>query len=134
MTIGGMPAADVMERYVAAVRRRDLDAAFDHFHDDVVFRIPGGSPFAGEHRGKPAALRYIEAAKKLSVDKQVEVDVVDALVSAERFALIVDEHFHRDGGTVTLRRANVYRVDADERIVEVWIYEGDQGAADVLFG
>jgi len=37
-----MPAADVMERYVAAARRHDLDAAFGMFAEDIVFRIPGG--------------------------------------------------------------------------------------------
>jgi ketosteroid isomerase-like protein len=39
---GAMPAADVMERYVAAARRHDFDAAFAMFAEDIVFRIPGG--------------------------------------------------------------------------------------------
>jgi ketosteroid isomerase-like protein len=128
-----MAAADVMRDYVAAVRRRDFDAAFARFDDDIVFRVPERGAAFAEHRGRAAAMRYIEAARELSHAAEVEVEVIDALTSETRFALIVDETFHRDGGVVTLRRANVYRVEG-ERIVEIWVYEGDAGAADVLFG
>jgi hypothetical protein len=62
----------------------------------------------------------------------LELEVVDALTSDDRFALIVNERFHRDGGDVDIHRANVYRVRDDE-IVEIWIFEGDQYAVDDLF-
>jgi ketosteroid isomerase-like protein len=120
-----------MERYRAAVRRGDFDAAFGHFSRDVVFRIPGRSPFAGEHRGYDAAMAYIDHARELSREHEVTVEVVDALVSHERFALIVVERFARDGEIVEIPRANVYRVVGDE-IVEIWIFEGDQHAVDAL--
>jgi ketosteroid isomerase-like protein len=128
-----MGATEVMQRYVDAARRGDFDAAFAHFAQDIVFRIPGRSAFAGEHHGKDAAMRYINEARALSAEHEVEVEVVDALVSEDRFALIVEERFHRDGGVVEIPRANVYRVRGEE-IVEIWIFEGDQYAADALLG
>jgi hypothetical protein len=48
-----------------------------------------------------------------------------------RFALLVVERFHRDGEVIEIRRANVYRVRGEE-IVEIWIFEADQYAADAL--
>jgi len=69
----------------------------------------------------------------LSAEAEIEVEVVDALVSEERFCLIVRERFHRDGGVVDIRRANVYRVRGEE-IVEIWIYEADQYEVDALLG
>jgi ketosteroid isomerase-like protein len=128
-----MSASDVMESYVAAARRGDFDAAFGHFADDIVFRIPGRNAFAGEHRGREAAMGYIDHARALSREREVTVDVIDALVSEERFALVVVERFHRDGEVVEIRRCNVYRVAGPE-IVEVWIFEGDQHAVDALMG
>jgi ketosteroid isomerase-like protein len=115
-----MSVTEVKESYVAAVRRGDFDAAFGRFAEDIVFRIPGRSEFAGEHRGHAAAMAYIEAARARSREHQVQVEIVDALVSAERFALVIE-----------IPRANVYRVRGEE-IVEIWIFEGDQYAVDAL--
>jgi uncharacterized protein len=127
-----MSAADVMRRYREAAGRHDFDAAFGMFAEDIVFRIPGRSAFAGEHRGKDAAMAYIDAARALSRDADITLEVVDTLASEERFCLIVVERFQLDGRTVEIRRANVYRVRGDQ-IAEVWIFEGDQYAADALF-
>jgi uncharacterized protein len=126
-----MPAADVMERYVAAARRHDFDAAFGMFAEDIVVRIPGRSGQAGERRGRDEAMAYIDAARALSREADIELEVIDALVSEERFCLIVRERFHRDGEAVDIRRANVYRVRGDE-IVEIWIFEADQYEVDAL--
>jgi ketosteroid isomerase-like protein len=128
-----MAAIDVMQRYRAAAGRGDFDAAFGMYAEDIVFRIPGHSSWAGEHRGRDAAMAYINAARALSHESDVTVEVVDALVSEDRFALIVDERFHREDGEVRIRRANVYRVRGDE-IAEVWIYEADQDEVDALMG
>jgi ketosteroid isomerase-like protein len=126
-----MAAEEVMQRYVGAARRGDFDAAFAMFAEDIVFRIPGRSSFSGEHRGRERAMAYINEARALSREHEVEVEVVDALTSADRFALIVVERFHRGDGIVEIRRANVYRVRGDE-IDEIWIFEGDQYEVDAL--
>jgi uncharacterized protein len=126
-----MSATEVMESYVAAARRRDFDAAFGRFAEDIVIRIPGRSAFAGERRGRAAAMEYIDHARALSREREVELEVIDALVSEERFALLVAERFHRDGEVVEIRRANVYRVRGEE-IVEIWIFEADQYAVDAF--
>ena len=90
--------------------------------DDIVFHIPGRSRFAGTHDGRDAARDYVESAIALSHDGDVEVELVDTLVSGERVALIVLERFTR-----------VYRVRGEE-IVEVWIFEADQYDVDALLG
>jgi uncharacterized protein len=126
-----MSVTDVMESYVAAARRGDFDAAFGRFAEDIVFRIPGRSRFAGERRGRDAAMEYINHARAVSRDHEVQVEVIDRLVSEDRFALLVAERFHRDGEVIEIRRANVYRVRGEE-IVEIWIFEADQYAADAL--
>ena len=127
-----MAAADVMREYADAARRGDLDRAFGFFAEDIVFRVPGRSRYAGEHRGREAAMRYIDAARAISHGADVEVEVIDALTSEDRFALIVRERFRRGDDVVDINRANVYRVRGRE-IVEIWVFEGDQYATDRLF-
>ena len=125
-----MSAAQVMQRYRDAASRGDFDAAFGMFSEDIVFRIPGSSDWAGEHRGRDAAMAYIDHARAIGTG--VSVRVIDQLVSDERFCLLVEERFHRDGAEdVVIRRANVYRVRGDE-IAEVWIFEADQAEVDAL--
>ena len=126
-----VPALDLMQRYLAAAQRGDWDTGFGFFAEDIVIHIPGRSRFAGTHRGRDAAKRYIDSALAAH-DGKVEVELVDMLASRDHVALIVDERFHRDDGIVEIRRANVYRIRGEE-IAEIWIFEANQYEADALF-
>ena len=128
-----MTTTDRMAGYIAAARRGDWERAFGCFAEDIRIHIPGGSPFAGEHRGRDVARRYIETARALSAEHAVELEVEDTLASADRVALMVRETFHTADGPVVIRRCNVYRW-AGDRIAEIRIYEADQAAVDALFG
>jgi ketosteroid isomerase-like protein len=122
---------DLMDRYVAAMQRGEWETGFGFFAEDIVLHIPGRSRFAGSHRGRDAARRYLESAVAVA-HEGVEVEVVDRLCSRERVALILLERFHRDGDVVEIRRANVYRVRGEE-ISEIWIFEANQAEVDALF-
>lgn len=89
--------------------------------------------FAGERRGRAAAIEYIETARALAHAGGVTLELVDVLESRDRVALLVRETFRLKDREVVIRRANVYRVQ-DGRIAEVWIFEGDQYDVDALFG
>jgi uncharacterized protein len=123
---------DLMRRYIDAARRADWETGFGFFADDIVLHVPGRSALAGEHRGRDAAMGYIRSALARSHGAEVDVELIDMLASEERVALIVRERFSREDGVVEIRRANVYRIRGD-KIVEVWIFEGDQYAVDQLF-
>jgi uncharacterized protein len=120
-----------MTRYLAAAKGGDWETAFGYFAEDIVIHIPGRSTFAGDHRGKGAAVGYIEAIRGQYRDGNIELELLDMLTSDERVALLVLERFHGDGPPVEIRRANVYRVRGD-RIVEVSIFEADQYVVDEL--
>jgi uncharacterized protein len=127
-----MAALDVMGRYLQAMQRGDWETGFGFFADDVVLHVPGRSAVAGEHRGRDAARGYLEAALARAHGARVEVELVDMLASQDRVALIVRERFHRPGGPVEIRRANLYRLRG-EQITEVWIFEANQYEVDELF-
>ena len=122
---------DVIRGYLDAAERGDWGRAFGFYADDLHVRIPGRSRFAGEHRGKQAAVDYINAVRERYRDGTIELEVRDVLASDDRVMLLVRERFTLEGETVVIRRANVYRV-RDGRISAIEIYEGDQDVVDQL--
>lgn len=126
-----MAPLDLMRRYLDAAKRGDWETGSSFFAEDIVLHVPGRSVLAGEHRGREAALAYIDAALERT-HGGVEVELIDMLAGEEHVALVVRERFKRGDGELEIRRANVYRIRGDE-IAEVWIFEGDQYAVDELF-
>jgi uncharacterized protein len=121
---------ELITEYLTAARAGDWDTAFGYFADDIVFRVPGRSRFAGERRGKEAAVDYIQSFREHYGEGEIEVELIDMLVSDDRVALLVRERFLADE-TIEIRRANVYRV-RDGAIAEITIFEGDQYTVDAL--
>jgi ketosteroid isomerase-like protein len=119
-----------MTEYVAAAKRGDWVTAFGYFADDIVFHIPGRSQFAGDRAGKDAAVEYIHTIRDHYREGEIELELIDMLVSEDRVALLVRERF-LGSETVEIRRANVYRVQNDA-IVEISIFEADQYVVDEL--
>ena len=128
-----MTPRELITDYLAAAKRGDWATAYGYFADDLVINVPGRSRFAGRHQGKEAAITYIETIRDHYRHGQIELDVVDMLVSDERVALVLRERFRDESGTIGIRRSNVYRVEGGE-IVEVSIFEGDQYVVDELVG
>ena len=126
-----MTPRELMNDYLAAAKRGDWDTAFRYFADDIVFHIPGRSSFAGDRRGKDAAIDYSQSIRDHHRDGEIELELVDMLTSEQRVALLVRERFVGEGEPVEIRRANVYRVEGD-RIAEISIFEADQYAVDAL--
>ena len=125
-----MPS-DLMGRYLAAIQRGDRDAAYAYFADDIVGHIPGRSTLAGTVRGRDAVRGYIETV--LARTDEHDVELIDMLSGKEHVALVVRERLRSGGRELDMRRANVYRVEND-KITEIWIFEGDQYAVDEFLG
>jgi uncharacterized protein len=123
-----MTPRELMTDYLAAAKRGDFDTA-GFFAEDMVIHIPGRSAFAGDRRGRDAAVGYIQAVGDRLPRREHRARADDMLASEERVALLVRERFHGDGSPVEIRRANVYRVQGG-LIVEVSIFEADQYLVD----
>ena len=63
-----MTPTELIDRYVTAMRAGERATAHGFFADDIAFHIPGRSRFAGTHRGRDAAVAYIELADALLAD------------------------------------------------------------------
>jgi ketosteroid isomerase-like protein len=126
-----MEPIEVMRSYISAMRARDLEAAFDHYADDIVGYVPGRSALAGTRRGRAAVEAYIREAIARA-EGEVSLELLDTLVGEEHVALLLHEHLGSGENALDLRRANVYRI-RDDKIVEIRIFEADQYAVDTWF-
>jgi ketosteroid isomerase-like protein len=126
-----MEPIEVMRSYISAMRARDLEAAFDHYADDIVAYVPGRSALAGTLRGRPAVVAYLRASIARGRE-DVSVEIIDTLVGHYHVALLVHERLGSGSDALDIRRANVYRI-RDDKIVEIRIFEADQYAVDAWF-
>jgi len=119
-----------IRRYCAAWRAGDLAALIECYDDDVVLHYFGRSRFAGDHRGKSAALTVLAQVQQLTHRKLLEIH--DVLASEDHAVILARERFERDGRQVESRRVLVYHL-RDGKLAEAWIYDDDQRAVDELW-
>ena len=127
-----MDAESVMAQYAAAWSRGDPDAAFSLYAEDVVMHLPGRGSLAGDHVGKTAVISAIRALLARTDGTQVEVEVLNRLVSDDSIGLVIREAVTRGDAHLELRRVNVYRV-VDAKISDIDIFEADQYDVDAFF-
>jgi ketosteroid isomerase-like protein len=99
--------------------------------EDVVWHVPGRSAIAGEHRGRPAVLRYFELRRE-KTRATFEV-IVRRVVADDEFA------FQLAGGRARIRdetldweTVGVFRV-AEGKIAECWLLPFDQYLFDEIW-
>jgi len=122
-----MEITTVLERYAAAWQANDLPALVASYHDDFTLHYFGRSPLAGEHRGRPAALRVLADVGRRTNRRLVAI--VDVLAGRRRGAIVAREAFQRDSLTAEVERVFVYTV-RDGRLHECWVYDADQELVD----
>jgi ketosteroid isomerase-like protein len=116
---------------VDAFNRRDLEPVTKLFADDVVLHYPGKNRVSGTYQGKQGLLEFWQ--------KQIELtggsfrgNVISVCQGEGSLILVMETNVDHAGETLSWQRINRYQI-ADNKIVEAWIFEGDQYAADTVF-
>ena len=121
--------AELLNRYVEAFERKDLEAATAFWADDIVLHVQGRHPLAGDFLGKRAFLEY-HRRLFAELDGTIElVEVHDVLVGPERAVALVKERAVRGERTLEFERVNVYALRGG-KIAEIWSYDSDPYALD----
>jgi ketosteroid isomerase-like protein len=107
--------AELLNRYVEALERKDLQAATAFWAEDVVVHVQGRHLFAGDFFGKRAFLELVE--------------VRDVLVGSDRAVALVKERAVRGERSMEFERVNVYEMRRG-KIAEIWSYDSDPYALD----
>jgi len=125
-----MAAMDVVSRMYECFNRADLDTIRNEiFAPDLVWRLPGRHPLAGEKRGAEEVLAFFHQLNKAGI----QVDLVN--IAEWTDDIVVEVHRgHGQVGDNKLDGLNCthYHV-RDGKIAEVQVYVSDQYALDQFF-
>ena len=103
----GMDPIDTVRRYAEAWKANDIPAVFDLSHDDFVLHYFGGSPLAGDHVGKDAAIRVLVEATRRSGR---QLDEIEDVLGGSTFAAIVAREGVGNNAKRLVRRLFLYTV------------------------
>lgn len=118
---------DAVRRYADAWSAGDLAAIFASYHDAFTLHYGGSSSLAGDHVGKPAALKALAEVSRRTGRKLL--GIVDVAAGESRAVIFARESFTRGGETVELERMLVYTV-VDGLLHECWVLDRDQALVD----
>lgn len=113
--------------FFSAYANKDVSAVGDVMTEDIVWRIPGHHPLAGEKRGIEEVLAFFDQLGKAGFQAQ-------SLVIAEQGDYVVDHHrgWSTAGSGLDLMWCLVFRFDSG-KIKEVTNFCEDQHKADIFF-
>jgi pimeloyl-ACP methyl ester carboxylesterase/ketosteroid isomerase-like protein len=108
-----------------------LEPLMDLLADDVCWHVPGRSPIAGDHRGRPAVLAYFRRRRDLAA-ATFRLQVRDVVASGDLVFQRVDGTVSRAGTSRSWETVGVLRV-SDGRIRECWLLPLDQDLFDEIW-
>jgi uncharacterized protein len=118
----------IVEEFLARQRRMyeggELAPVEELLAEDVVWHLPGGSPIAGDYRGRASVSAYFLARRELA-GGSIEITKISEASHDEALVQLADGRASLGGTEVVWRTAGVYRV-ADGKIAEAWLVPLDQ--------
>ncbi len=116
-----------IQSFFEAYARKDVAAVRGVMADDIVWRIPGHHPLAGEKRGITEVLAFFDQLAKAAFQAK-------PIVVAEQGDYVVDHHrgWSTAGSGLDLTWCLVFRFEAG-KIKEVTNFCADQHKADIFF-
>jgi ketosteroid isomerase-like protein len=99
--------------------------------EEVVWHVPGGSPIAGDHRGRALVVEYFERRRRLA-DATMRMRPGRAMVEGDALAQFVEGTATLGGENVTWQTIGVYRIDRG-LIREVWLVPLDPDLFDRIW-
>ena len=119
-------------RYVRGIRafnENDLDTVKEIFSEDIVYRIAGRGPVAGEYRGIDEFGRALRRVKELTSNT---IAFKPAVVLADNRSLMVYGRAtaERAGKKLDIEHVYLYRYGDDGKVIEGWTIPVDQYAFD----
>lgn len=126
--MAGNANVELIRRVYDAFSKGDMEVLNRVFADDIVFRVPGRSPMAGEYRSKEATFGVFGQLSERS-GGTFGLDVRNVLGEDELVLALVTVHGERDGKTYNQDAVHAWRV-VNGRAVELRNMPADQHAED----
>ena len=120
-----------IQQLIKAFNERNFEPGSMLFADDVVLHYPGKNRIMGDHIGKSGLLDFWNKQIDLT-DGTFKGEIINVLQGEGNLVLIMNATAELNNQSYSWRRINHYHI-VEGRVVEGWIYEGDQYIADLVF-
>jgi hypothetical protein len=124
--------ADTLQRYSVVFAEDHERAAIEFYTDDVLLRIPGRHPYAGEFRGRGSAVAALNALADATDGTFGAREVKDAAFTPVAAMLHVLMGASRQGRAAEWERVVLYRLSG-QRIQEITFFDFDLRPLEQLF-
>jgi ketosteroid isomerase-like protein len=122
---------DIAREYFEAVQKGDLVRVGELLDEEIVWHQPGANQFSGERKGRDAVFAMLGGMMEAS-QGSFAIDKIDVSHGQRRHGGRFDPlrrgargRVHEHGGVDVLRLK-------DGKIVEMWLFSGDQVAEDAF--
>jgi ketosteroid isomerase-like protein len=126
-----MDSTDVVASFFASLMAGRYGEAVGLLDDDVVWRVPGRNPLAGERRGRNAVLAYYRELADLG-GQNLDTEVGGLLGDETNVVLWLTRTSQLASRPLVTRECHIFQVKAG-RITEFTEYHYDQYALDRWF-
>ncbi|MDX3229967.1 nuclear transport factor 2 family protein [Streptomyces sp. ME19-01-6] len=124
---------DIAGEYFQAVQQGDLAKVGELLDEQVVWHQPGANRFSGEHKGRDAVFAMLGGMMEAS-QGSFAIDKIDALMgNGDMVAASIHFAGRREDASMSMDGVDVLRLK-DGKIVEMWLFSGDQVAEDAFWG
>ena len=120
-----------IKQLIEAFNQRNLEPGSKLFSEDVVLHCPGKNRISGDYHGKNGVVELWEKQISLT-DETFRAETLAVSQGEGNLVLVIEISAYANDQQFSWRRVNHYKV-IEGRVVEGWIYEGDQYIADIVF-
>lgn len=120
-----------IKQIIEAFNQGNFEPSSKLFSEDVILHCPGRNRISGDYQGKAGVIDFWK--KQIAItNNNFKAEVVAVSQGEGNLILIIEITAQVGDQRFSWRRVNHYKV-IDGRVVEAWIYEGDQYIADTVF-
>jgi len=120
-----------IKQIIEAFNQRNFEPSSKLFSEDATLHCPGRNRIAGDYEGKAGVIEFWQKQIALT-NETFRAEVIAVSQGEGNLVLIIELTTQVGEQLFSWRRVNHYKV-IDGRVVEAWIYEGDQYTADTVF-
>ncbi len=122
-------AVDRVRESLELVAQGNFEALRDFYTEDVVWHVGGNHPLSGDYRGQDELIKYFEQVRSMT-HASLSLEPESILASDKHVAMFTRVKAEREGKTMDVVLAQVFRVAPDGRWSEYWALADDQEAVD----
>lgn len=128
-----MSNIEIAKAYIEAVQAGDQATLGSLLSPDVIWHQPGNNQFSGTHRGLPAVGGLLGKMMEVSGGTFAITRAIRFMANGDYVAVEIEFAGEREEAKLSQPGIDVLRIDGG-RIVEVWLFSGDQEQEDAFWG